>query len=150
MLRSFGVATLFVAVAGLLACSSSSELAGAPEPAGDGRSAAALGGTTWHLATIEGRPVLEGTTVTAEFSNADSVGGGAGCNTYSGSALAESGHLTVGRLVSTQRACASDAVMQQEQRYLALLQAAKHYALLGTELRLGTSATDVTLVFTSR
>ncbi len=44
----------------------------------------------------------------------------------------------------------SPAVMTQEDDYYATLGAAKSYTLKGDELRLGPTASEVTLVFTSR
>ena len=77
------------------------------------------------------------------------MSGSAGCNRYFGRARAESGRLSVGPLGSTMMACAQD-VMDQEMLYLASLQAATSYAIEGSELRLGPSAGQVTLVFASR
>jgi heat shock protein HslJ len=109
-----------------------------------------LVGPTWRLVTIAGQPVIEGATVTAEFSTENRVSGRAGCNLYFGSAEAQAGSIEVGRLGSTLMACAPEGVMEQETRYLSTLQAAKSYAVSGDELRLGPSADEVTLVFTSR
>jgi heat shock protein HslJ len=47
-------------------------------------------------------------------------------------------------------ACLADGVMPQEQRYLAALQAAKSFVVSGDELRLGRSASGVTLVYSSK
>jgi heat shock protein HslJ len=107
-------------------------------------------GPTWRLTSIGGEPVFAQTTLTAEFSSDDRVSGSAGCNRYFGSARAEAGRLSVGRLASTLMACDPEGVMTQEYQYLASLQAATSYTIRGDELRLGPSATDVTLVFTSR
>jgi heat shock protein HslJ len=147
MLRWRDAVTLVVATAGFVACSSSKGLPGDPMP--DRAPAAVLQGPTWRLTTMAGQPVLEGTTVTAAFSSQGSVAGAAGCNSYSGIAQAEAGHLKIGSLVSTMMACESDPVMRQEERYLATLAAATQYDIEGTELRLGTSPSEVTLVFTS-
>jgi heat shock protein HslJ len=148
MVRWRDAGTIVVATAGFVACSSSNGLPADPTP--DRTPAAVLQGPTWRLTTLRGQPVLEGTTVTAVFSSQGSVGGAAGCNSYSGTSQADAGSLKIGSLVSTTMACESDAVMQQEERYLAALPAATHYEVDGTQLRLGTSASDVTLVFTSR
>ncbi len=40
--------------------------------------------------------------------------------------------------------------MEQESLYLALLQGATRYSIQGSELRLGTAAEQVTLVFAAR
>ncbi len=144
--RSSVTGLLAVAAAALLAAcgGDSASLTGAPSPA-------ALVGPTWRLTLLNGQPVLDGTTVTAEFTAASRVGGKASCNQYTGYAQAETGgRLAVGQLASTLMACSPQGVLDQETRYLATLQAATRYDIRGEELRLGTSATDVTLVFTSR
>ena len=108
-----------------------------------------LVGPEWSLRSIGGKPVVAGTTLTAAFSNEDRVSGSAGCNRYFGSARATNGSLSVGPLGSTMMACAQD-VMEQEALYLAALQSATVYSIQGTELRLGLSESQVTLVFSTR
>jgi heat shock protein HslJ len=44
-------------------------------------------------------------------------------------------------------ACEANGVMNQEQRFLELLQASARYSVVGDELRLGPSASETTLVF---
>jgi len=136
-----GLATLVTALVG---CGGSASSLVEPTPA------TALQGPTWRLTSIAGQAVLDGTTITAEFSSESRVLGRAGCNSYFGGALADAGTLKVGPLASTLMACAPDAVMQQEKRYLDTLQAAKSYAIVGDELRLGPAAGNVTLVFAPR
>jgi heat shock protein HslJ len=135
-------AVVVMSGAGLVGCTSGNMTA--PD------AAVALVGPTWRLTTIEGQAVLEGSKVTATFTNDSRVSGSAGCNGYFGRAQAESGRLSIGALGSTLMACAPDGVMSQETRYLAALQASSTYRLSGDELRLGRSASDVTLVYTSR
>ena len=134
-----------VAVMGLVGCFSGN----ATSPT-DATSAVSLVGPTWRVTSIDGQPVLSGTTITAEFSSEDRVAGTSGCNRYMGSAKAEAGRITLGPLAGTLMACSPDAVMTQEARYLAVLGAAKSYSVSGDELRLGPSAAEATLVFTSR
>jgi heat shock protein HslJ len=107
-------------------------------------------GPDWTLRSIGGRPVVEGTTLTATFSQDDRVSGSAGCNRYFGGARAEGGSLSVSPLASTMMACGQDGVMEQEQLYLSLLQGATRYSIQGGELRLGPGADQVTLVFAAR
>jgi heat shock protein HslJ len=109
-----------------------------------------LVGPEWSLRSIGGKPVVAGTTLTAAFSNEDRVSGSAGCNRYFGSARVATGSLSVGSLASTMMACGQDGVMEQERLFLASLQAATSYTIQGDELRLGPSASQVTLVFASR
>jgi heat shock protein HslJ len=112
--------------------------------------ASALVGPTWRVVTIEGARVLDGTKLTATFSTDSRVSGSSGCNSYFGRADAKTGTLSVGPLASTMMACQADGVMPQEQRYLAALQAATSFIVSGDELRLGRSASDVTLVYSSK
>ncbi len=107
-------------------------------------------GKTWRLTSLDGQPVVAGTTITAEFTSEDRVAGSSGCNRYFGGARAEAGRLTVSPLASTMMACQSDGVMEQEARYLTTLQAATRYTVAGEELRLDTDASAATLVYTSR
>jgi heat shock protein HslJ len=113
-------------------------------------SVAALVGPTWRLVTLEGATVVGGTELTAEFTGDSRVAGSSGCNRYFGRADAQTGKLSVGPLASTMMACQADGVMPQEQRYLAALQAATSFSVSGDELRVGRSASDVTLVYTSK
>ena len=113
-------------------------------------SVAALVGPTWRVVTIEGAKVLDGTQLTASFTSDSRVSGSSGCNLYSGRAEAQTGRLSIGALAATLMACQADGVMPQEQRYLAALQAATTFSVSGNELRLGRSAPDVTLVYSSK
>jgi heat shock protein HslJ len=112
--------------------------------------AASLVGPTWRVTSIGGQPVLSGTKITAEFATEERVAGIAGCNHYFGSAKAEAGRIAMGPFGATMMACSPDAVMAQEARYLSTLEAVKSYTVSGDELRLGPSASETTLVFTSR
>jgi heat shock protein HslJ len=134
-----------VAVMGLAGCFSGN----ATSPS-EATPAASLVGPTWRVTSIGGQPALSGTTVTAEFSAEARVAGTSGCNRYFGSAKAESGRIAMGPFGATLMACSPDDVMAQESRYLAALEKAKSYSISGGELRLGPTASDTTLVFSSR
>jgi len=107
-------------------------------------------GPTWRLTSIDGHAPLEGTTVTAIFSEDARVAGSAGCNRYFGRANAVTGRVSIGPLGATLMACEANGVMTQEARYLELLQASSSYWVVGDELRLGPSAASVTLVFSAQ
>lgn len=65
--------------------------------------------------------LIEGTTITALFSDTDVVGS-AGCNDYSGRLTPVEDYFTIGGLAVTERSCAEPAgIMEQEQAYLAAL-----------------------------
>jgi len=134
-----------VAVMGLAGCFSGN----ATSPT-EATAAVSLAGPTWRVTSISGQPVLSGTTITAEFLAEERVAGTSGCNRYMGSAKAEAGRISMGPFGATLMACSPDGVMTQEARYLAALAAAKSYTIRGDELRLGPTASDATLVFTSR
>jgi heat shock protein HslJ len=135
-------AALLVTTVALVGCNAGNPTGSTP--------ATALVGPTWRLVTIAGQPVIGGTTVTAVFSSESRVNGSAGCNGYFGRAESEPGTLSIGPLASTMMACSPEAVMTQEYGYLGKLQAATRFEVRGDELRLGPSATETTLVFSSR
>jgi heat shock protein HslJ len=73
------------------------------------------------------QPVLEGTQITATFSDAE-VAGSAGCNNYTGALTAVNDYFTVGPIVTTQQACSDPAgIMEQEQAYLTALEGTTGY-----------------------
>jgi PKD repeat protein len=91
-----------------------------------------LEGTTWVLPGS-----LPDTQITALFDGA-TVSGSSGCNSYSGPysstrAAGPSNSISVGELTITQMAC-EEAVMAQEQAYLAALSAAQSYTVQGNSL----------------
>jgi heat shock protein HslJ len=94
-----------------------------------------LEGTTWVL-----QGTLPDTRITAEF-NGGAISGSSGCNSYSGSysstrAGGPTNNISIGPLAVTQMAC-EEAVMTQEQAYLASLEAAQSYTVGGNTLTMG-------------
>ncbi|MCL4857833.1 MAG: META domain-containing protein [Caldilineaceae bacterium] len=97
-----------------------------------------LEGTTWQVAMINDvnrrpLPVVSGSFITLEI-NGEEIGGSAGCNTYSGPVtlregeLLSEGEMAVGQLISTRMACSEPSgVMEQEQRFLSVLQTVVSY-----------------------
>lgn len=78
--------------------------------------------------------VVAGSMISLTFSVDGQAGGFSGCNVYGGAYQVADDRLTFDTIVSTQRACADEAVMQQEQQYLQALQQAERFTL--TEERL--------------
>ncbi|MHB0875512.1 MAG: META domain-containing protein [Anaerolineae bacterium] len=69
-----------------------------------------------------------------------SLTGSAGCNTYSAEYGFDGSFLSITSVGATKRACTTPAgVMQQEQRFLALLQGVTAFQITGNELRLTAS-----------
>jgi heat shock protein HslJ len=97
----------------------------ADAPAGEGD------GLTFYLVSYGPQgaenPLIEGTQITASFAD-DVVTGNSGCNNYSGALTPVDDHFTVGPILTTRQFCAEPAgVMDQEQAYLAALEATGGY-----------------------
>ncbi len=98
-----------------------------PTPPADENDPATATGTVLRVASFgpEGaqQPPLEGTTLTALFSDTQ-VSGSAGCNDYTGGLVPVDDHFTIGPLATTQKLCNEpEGIMEQEQAYLSALQA---------------------------
>jgi heat shock protein HslJ len=101
-----------------------------------------LEGPVWSL-----YPVLERTAITMQFLQGD-LAGFSGCNTYSGSYIAEDNgdgtfQVTISDLVSTQLLCADD-LMEQETEYMAVLAATTGGFIEGNLLTLTGPESDLT------
>ena len=110
----------------------------------------ALVGPTWRLVSLEGRPVLAGTRVTAVFGDDRRVSGSAGCNGYFGPATGAEGQLAVGLLGATRMYCNPEGLMAQEGAYLSALEKATAYRIVGGQLQLGPAPGVVTLVYETK
>lgn len=97
-------------------------------------------GTAWTLLTYAGGngtevPVLEGTTITADFGEDSLVTGSAGCNGYSGSYSVSGAAIGITSIASTLMACTEpQGIMEQEGRYLDLLGSAAAFRMEGDRL----------------
>jgi heat shock protein HslJ len=78
---------------------------------------------------------VTGSALTAIFT-ATEVSGSAGRNTYSGPDILDCSTLKIGPLASTMKACADQAVNDQEQQFLAALQNATTFDQTGNILTL--------------
>jgi len=117
-----------------------------------GASSAAIAGApstlekiTWRLqaygAADKPTSVLPGTEVTALFgATPGKVTGSAGCNGYSASFREAGTLLTISDVIATKKFCTQPAgVMDQEQQYLTLLQAAARFQVTGRTLEIFTA-----------
>ena len=97
-----------------------------------------LTGTEWRLASIgpagAEAGLVAGTTVTLKFGEDGRANGSTGCNSYSGTYQVRGDNITFGRLISTRRACLDQNANQQEQRFLAGLEAANRFRLSSNRL----------------
>lgn len=101
-----------------------------------------LSGSSWILTSFEtgGEETLAlpDSTVTLEFEAARQAGGNAGCNYYGSDYEVEENRLSFGLIESTVMACEDEALMDQEQRFLAALESADEFELAeeGNQLRI--------------
>ena len=115
--------------------------------------AALLTGAPWRVQSVNnGRggvaSVVQGTQLSATFAEDGTVSGETGCNSFRGPYTAADEAITFGALVSTRRACLSEAANTQEQAFLAALAASTRMTLSGDRLTLrdAAGATQVILV----
>jgi putative lipoprotein len=87
-----------------------------------------LVGGTWVAEDIDGKGVIDNAQSTLEFATAGKVSGRGGCNRYGGTVEVKGASIIVGELISTKMACAP-ALMDQETRFLAALQATRSYRM---------------------
>lgn len=92
------------------------------------RADADLVGSAWLADDIGGRGVADRVQSTLEFVDPGQVGGLAGCNRYFGPVTVQGDAIAFGNLASTRKMC-PEALMDQEQRFLQALAAAKRLAL---------------------
>ncbi|MDD3857470.1 MAG: META domain-containing protein, partial [Methanoculleus sp.] len=102
---------------------------------------APLTGTEWTLESYSSSgesvsSVIAGTTVTAVFSDGN-VTGNAGCNSYRADYRTDGANLTIEAPISTKMYCGEpEGVMEQENRYLTLLESVAGYRIDGNRLDL--------------
>jgi heat shock protein HslJ len=114
---------------------------------------AELVGPTWKLLSYNNgrggvQSVAIGTSPTAAFGADGRISGSGGCNQFNGSyTLSGNNTISIGPLATTRMACAP-AIMDQENAYLAALQASTQYAVRAAELTLrdANDATQATFV----
>jgi len=99
-------------------------------------SASSLEDTSWTLVDLAGTPPIEGTTVTVEFADGN-IGGSTGCNSYGGAYELNGETVTFDEMVSTLMACLEpEGAMDQEQRFLEILNAAESIRVSGDRLQI--------------
>jgi heat shock protein HslJ len=109
---------------------------------------------SWHLSSYASGsssliPVTSGTSITATFGNDGRLSGSAGCNQYSSTYTTSRSSFTVGQVATTLLFCDEPAgIMEQENRFLALLPSVTHYQVSGRQLILTDAADEKALVFT--
>jgi heat shock protein HslJ len=95
-----------------------------------------LTGKIWALTELEGKPLVAGTGISAEFTADGRVSGSAGCNRYSGTYTVSGNSITFSSPMASTMMMCEQAVMDQESAYLKALGEAKTYAVNGDQLTL--------------
>jgi heat shock protein HslJ len=95
----------------------------------------ALTGKVWILTTLHGKAPVKGTELTLELTLSRRASGSTGCNRFTGPYHATRSTIRIGRLATTQKACA-DPVMGQERSFLEALSRARSFAVTGRKLTL--------------
>lgn len=97
-------------------------------------SAASLEGE-WTLLTLNGAPLLTGSTINATFEDGK-ITGYSGCNSYGGAYTVKGSGLQFREIAITLVACLQDGVMDQEQAYMKALSNVTKFRLDGNRLEL--------------
>jgi heat shock protein HslJ len=112
-----------------------------------------LAGTSWQATAYNNGNqavvgVLQGTILTVSFDKGGQLAGNAGCNQYSGAYTVNGEQITVGPLASTMMMCDEpEGIMDQEAQFLAALQSAATYQIVGNVLELRTKDDAVAGLF---
>lgn len=99
---------------------------------------------TWELVSLNGEPVVEGTTISLEIKEGQ-AGGSSGCNSYGSEVEIDGEKITFGDINMTLMACTDAGVMEQEGTYLGALGAVESFKVDAEQLVL--SGPEVELVF---
>lgn len=113
----------------------------------DGLSADALLGRTWHAQDIGGGAVLAEQRPAVTFEARGRITGTGGCNRLTGTAKISGSSVAISDVGTTRMACAPD-VMQQEQKFLEALAAARTFRIAGAQLTLHDGAGTQLVRFT--
>lgn len=107
-------------------------------PAAPSSQLESLANTQWQLQALgaPGEQMIASVTVpvTLEFSADGQATGNGGCNSYSSKYRQQENVLAFSPIISTRKACADKAAMQQEQQFFAALQTASQFELTGEQL----------------
>ena len=102
---------------------------------------ASLVGTQWSLTSYNNGKqalvsVLNGTSISASFSQDDNLSGSAGCNSYTATYEVEGDQMSIGPAAATRKYCGEAGVMEQEAAYLQALGKVASYKIEGDALTL--------------
>jgi heat shock protein HslJ len=116
-----------------------------------------LAGTSWELVSLNGKELIEGTTITLEFSETY-LGGEMSCNGYGGSSdggkyiKKNNGTFQLGDpfAVTVQLCTEPEGIMEQEAAYIEALMDATHFRLVENRLEIMNVDEGVALIYHRR
>lgn len=111
-------------------------------------STASLLTTEWLLEDLGGKGVIDNAQATLAFPEADTVAGNATCNRFFGTVAITGATVKFGKLATTRRMCAAEALSKQEAEYLQALENAEQIKLDGPYLLIISKGLDKPLRFT--
>ena len=85
-------------------------------------------GTKWRLEDLAGAGVMDRVQATLDFSEGGKVSGKGSCNQFHGTVTFDGGTITFGPLATSRKFC-GEAVMNQENQYLAALRGAQRFEI---------------------
>ena len=106
----------------------------------------AFNSTDWVLQEIDGRSVIDRVQSTMRFEGNDRIVGWGGCNRYFAAVRSGFNFFEVGPIGSTRRIC-PPVVMEQEERFFAVLQKARGIRMQGADLVIDCEGTAKPLKF---
>jgi len=86
-----------------------------------------LTGTEWRLEDLGGAGIIDNSQATLAFPEAGRVAGNGSCNRFTGTVALSGETMKISPLASTRMACLSEAVSNQEMKYLKALEGATRY-----------------------
>jgi len=109
-----------------------------------------LTGTEWALTSLNGRELIEDTSITLDFDR-DAVRGNAGCNAYGGNVGMRNGVMKVrGRSFDMTLVGCGGTIGRQEKDYLDALENGAGYRVVDDRLEIRNAEGETTLVYTQR
>lgn len=111
----------------LMACSDKKPVPGISSPSTAQTSTSTminLVGTEWRLQDLGGAGIIDNSQATLAFPETERVAGNGSCNRFMGPLTLAGNSIKIGPLAGTRMACVSEAVSNQEMRYMKALEGA--------------------------
>jgi len=105
-----------------------------------GGSQADLTGKVWVLTDLGGKPPVQDTAITIEFTAVGKFNGSAGCNRYNGSYTTSGNSITISPNIATTMMACAQPVMDQEAAYTKALPTVKSFSVKADQLTLSDAA----------